>query len=115
MTEAPVRILLAGVPFGCDNIGDEAILDGVVSLLRTRLPTATITASTRSADPRTADAVVRCSDDLDPDCGTALEILRSHDWVVWAGATGLSDYPEIGCAVLVRPGGRVSDRGLRSG
>ena len=29
-----MKILLGGVPFGCDNIGDEAILASVIGLVR---------------------------------------------------------------------------------
>ena len=29
-----MRILLGGIPLGCDNIGDEAIIAGVVKMLK---------------------------------------------------------------------------------
>ena len=29
-----MRLLLGGIPLGCDNIGDEAILECVVAMLR---------------------------------------------------------------------------------
>ena len=33
-----MKILLGGIPLGCDNIGDEAILACVVKMLRESLP-----------------------------------------------------------------------------
>ena len=42
-----MKILLGGVPLGCDNIGDEAIVGCVVGLLRKLVPDAGITVCTR--------------------------------------------------------------------
>lgn len=33
-----MRIFLGGIPLGCDNIGDEAIIAGVVKMLRESIP-----------------------------------------------------------------------------
>lgn len=41
-----MRFFLGGVPFGCDNIGDEAILECIVSIIRRNFPSASITVST---------------------------------------------------------------------
>ena len=42
-----MKILLGGVPLGCDNVGDEAIITCVVQLLREIVPEAELTVSTR--------------------------------------------------------------------
>jgi polysaccharide pyruvyl transferase WcaK-like protein len=94
-----VRILLAGVPFGCDNVGDEAILACAVAIFKKAAPQARITVST--SDP------VRTAPRLDVEtCGLlgffgevsreeTERIIREHDWFIWCGATGLSDYPQV--------------------
>ena len=41
-----MKILLGGVPFGCDNIGDEAILASVIGILRGICPEAELVVST---------------------------------------------------------------------
>ena len=48
-----MRILLGGIPLGCDNIGDEAIIACVVKMLKESLPDAELTVAT--ADPNTAE------------------------------------------------------------
>jgi polysaccharide pyruvyl transferase WcaK-like protein len=97
-----VKILLGGIPLGCDNIGDEAILAGVVRLLRGRIPGAEITVAT--ADPATADllgvaTVPPYGFAGQPLAGFAAEAAK-HDAYVWCGATGLSDYPHAGLDLL---------------
>ena len=47
-----MKILLGGVPLGCDNIGDEAIIAGVVKMLKESIPGVELTVAT--ADPATA-------------------------------------------------------------
>jgi len=94
-----VRILLAGVPFGCDNVGDEAILECALEIFRSAAPGAAITVST--GDPeRTASrlGVETCGllgffGDVSP--AETREIIGAHDCFVWCGATGLSDYPQV--------------------
>ena len=94
-----MKILIGGVPFGRNNVGDEAILECVVRILREACPSAELTVSTDDgpatalklnvktvelfgfAPPYSHDHMVR--------------VLRENDVFVWAGATGLSDYPEI--------------------
>ena len=46
-----MRILLGGIPLGCDNIGDEAIVACVVRLLKESIPGVKLTVAT--ADPST--------------------------------------------------------------
>lgn len=94
-----MRILLAGVPFGCGNVGDEAILECAVRIFREACPGAGITAGTRDGK-RTAQrlGIETCGllgfyGDVSP--AETSEIVAAHDCVVWCGATGLSDYPEV--------------------
>ena len=48
-----MKILLGGIPLGCDNIGDEAIIACVVKMLKESLPGVELTVAT--ADPDTAE------------------------------------------------------------
>ena len=99
-----MRILLAGVPFGCDNVGDEAILCCALSIFREVAPEAEITVST--SDPeRTATRlhVATCGllgffDEVPHD--ETVRIIDAHDCFVWCGATGLSDYPQVTTALM---------------
>ena len=97
-----MRILLGGIPLGCDNIGDEAIIAGVVKMLKSSMPDAELTVAT--ADPATAD---RLDVKVVPSYGFAgvgLEdfaaVAKMHDAYVWCGATGLSDYPAVALDLL---------------
>ena len=47
-----MKILLGGIPLGCDNIGDEAIVAAVVGMLKEDIPGVELTVAT--ADPGTA-------------------------------------------------------------
>ena len=97
-----MKILLGGIPLGCDNIGDEAIIACVVRMLKESLPGAELTVAT--ADPSTAALLgVRtvppygfAGNGFD---GFAGEV-RAHDAYVWCGATGLSDYPHVALELL---------------
>ncbi len=99
-----MKILLAGIPLGRNNVGDEAILAGVVRILRDIVPRAEITVSTD--DPATATRLqVRVCplygfDVVPYDPAEMQRSLAEHDVIFWSGATGLSDYPEIPCALL---------------
>jgi polysaccharide pyruvyl transferase WcaK-like protein len=97
-----VRVLLGGVPFGKNNVGDEAILEGVVGLLREICPGVSLTVST--ADPVTSDklgvAVVPLLGFDEQDPQRIREAMARHDVFVWSGATGLSDYPEVSARLL---------------
>jgi len=96
------KILLGGIPLGCDNIGDEAIVACVVKMLRESLPGAELTVAT--ADPATAELL---GVGVVPPFGFAghglegfAEAVRRHDAYVWCGATGLSDYPRVALDLL---------------
>ena len=100
-----MRILLAGVPFGCENVGDEAILECAVGIFREVFPGAHLTAST--GDPERTAArlgIETCRllgffNDVSPE--ETRSIIGAHDVFVWCGATGLSDYPLV-TPVLMR-------------
>ena len=97
-----MKILLGGIPLGCDNIGDEAIIAGVVRMLKESIPGVELTVAT--ADESTAEILgVR----VVPPFGFAghgldgfFEEARAHDAYVWCGATGLSDYPHVALDLL---------------
>jgi polysaccharide pyruvyl transferase WcaK-like protein len=97
-----VKLLLGGIPLGCDNIGDEAILAGVVRLLRAKCPASSLAVAT--ADPATAALL---GVEVVPPFGFAgvpaagfAEAVKGFDAYVWCGATGLSDYPHAGLDLL---------------
>ena len=92
-----LKILLGGVPLGCNNVGDEAIVSCVVQLLRTLVPDATMTVCTREEVRTAAELQVNTAPlygfGENPDWrGFSVEV-RRHDVFLWFGATGLSDYP----------------------
>ena len=97
-----MKVLLGGIPLGCDNIGDEAIIACVVKMLKGSLPGVELTVAT--ADPATA---ARLGVAVVPSYGFAgqgiegfAETVRRHDAYVWCGATGLSDYPYVALDLL---------------
>ena len=99
-----MKILLGGVPLGCDNIGDEAIIASVVTLLRKIVPDAELTVCTRDRENTARLLGVKTA----PLYGFPPELdlrafereARQHDVYIWFGATGLSDYPERGVGLL---------------
>jgi len=99
-----IKILIGGVPFGRNNAGDEAILECVVEIIREICPAALITVSTDDPDYTAA----RLEVETVPLFGFAppyskrqmRQCIADSDVFVWAGATGLSDYPEIPLAML---------------
>ena len=101
-----MKILLGGIPLGCDNIGDEAIIACVVKMLKEAFPGVALTVAT--ADPTTAG---RLGVSVAPLYGFAPEypvsrhsslvtLFSRYDAYVWCGATGLSDYPYVGLGLL---------------
>ena len=97
-----MKVLLGGIPLGCDNIGDEAIIACVVRMLKDSLLGVELTVAT--ADPATA---ARLGVAVVPPYGFAgqglegfAETARRHDAYVWCGATGLSDYPYVALDLL---------------
>ncbi len=99
-----MKILLGGVPFGRNNIGDEAILACVVKIVREAAPDAELTVSTD--EPATADrlGVKVCplfGFDVIPYSEEEMRaVMGRHDVYIWSGATGLSDYPDRACELL---------------
>ena len=97
-----MKILLGGIPLGCDNIGDEAIIAGVVGMLKESLPGVGITVAT--ADSATAArlgvGVVPVFGFLDVGYHGFAEEVKRHDAYIWCGATGLSDYPHVALRLL---------------
>lgn len=97
-----MKILLGGIPLGCDNIGDEAIVFSVQKMLKDSIADVEITVAT--ADQKTAE---RLGVNVVPAFGFAgrsldgfAEAVRGHDAYVWCGATGLSDYPDVALDLL---------------
>lgn len=97
-----MKILLGGIPLGCDNIGDEAIIAGVVKMLKESLPGVELTVAT--ADPATASLL---GVGVVPPFGFAGHgldgfegVVRRQDAYIWCGATGLSDYPHVALDLL---------------
>ncbi len=99
-----MKILLGGVPFGCDNIGDEAILASVIGLVRGICPDAELVVSTgdRAGTERKFGVKTVPLYGFDPavPAERLSEALDGVDYYIWAGATGLSDYPEMACTLL---------------
>lgn len=99
-----MKILLGGVPFGRNNIGDEAILACVVRIVREAAPGAALTVSTD--DPATGArlGVGTCplfGFDVVPYSEEEMKrTMAAHDVYIWSGATGLSDYPDRACQLL---------------
>ena len=99
-----MKILLGGVPFGSGNIGDEAILSCVVEIFRRNFPAAELVCATSAP----ANAAARYNVQTLPAYGFDLAVtmrdfrraLKDVDMFVWAGGTGLSDYPHIGATLL---------------
>lgn len=110
------RILLGGVPFGCNNIGDEAILAQVVSIVRQTEPNADIMVSTGA--PRVTEnwlAVKTCPlygafSGKPEDSQLFFEAMDHADVFIWSGATGLSDYPHAALDSLQA----AQERGLKT-
>ncbi|MDD3154481.1 MAG: polysaccharide pyruvyl transferase family protein [Victivallaceae bacterium] len=97
-----MKILLGGIPLGCDNIGDEAILASVVGLLRSKLGEngCEITVATRDQEHTAAVLKVRTIALYGFDLPAESIPFAEFDLFLWCGATGLSDYPETGCRLL---------------
>ncbi|MBN2162426.1 MAG: polysaccharide pyruvyl transferase family protein [Pontiellaceae bacterium] len=99
-----VNILLGGVPFGRNNAGDEAILECIVGIFREICPQARLVVSTDDQ----AETAARLGVETVPLFGFSppyshqemVRCIEDADLFVWAGATGLSDYPEIPLSML---------------
>lgn len=99
-----MRFFLGGVPFGCDNIGDEAILAGVISILRRNFNNTEITVSTgepkKTASLLGVNGVPLYGFKQEHPLSNLPNSLKNHDTFIWAGATGLSDYPALATKIL---------------
>lgn len=99
-----MRILLGGIPLGCDNIGDEAILACVIRIFRQARPDADLVISTRdregTARKFNVETVPLYGFEKAFPAEHFHQALKGIDLFVWAGATGLSDYPRMGCKLL---------------
>ncbi len=99
-----MRLLLGGVPLGCDNVGDEAIVACVVALLKRLLINVELTVCTRELEKTATALQVRAVPlygfEPDPDLEGFVREVRQHDAYIWFGATGLSDYPETALRLL---------------
>lgn len=99
-----MRILVGGVPFGRNNVGDEAILECVMRILRDACPVAEFSVSTDDGEATARKLGIRAVPlfGFQPPYSRdeMIRELQSHDAFVWAGATGLSDYPEIPVEML---------------
>ena len=97
-----MKVLLGGIPLGCDNIGDEAIIACVVRMLKSSIPGVELTVATK--DKATAGllgvAVVPPFGFANVSTDGFAEVVRRHDAYVWCGATGLSDYPHVALDLL---------------
>ena len=97
-----MKILLGGIPLGCDNIGDEAIIAAVVRMLKDSTPGVELTVAT--ADESTSSLlgvkVVPPYGFADRPLDGFAETVKNHDAYVWCGATGLSDYPHVALDLL---------------
>lgn len=94
-----MKIFLGGVPFGCDNIGDEAILEAVIRILRRNFDNPEICVST--AKPAQTARLFNCDavgligfGKIDGNKHGVVSAIKNCDAYIWAGATGLSDYPD---------------------
>ena len=99
-----MKILLGGVPFGCDNIGDEAILASVIGVFRRICPSAELVVCTGDREGTERKFGLKTAPlygfDRAIPASRLAESLSGVDFYVWAGATGLSDYPEMACSLL---------------
>ncbi|MBT8045527.1 MAG: polysaccharide pyruvyl transferase family protein [Pontiella sp.] len=99
-----VNILLGGVPFGRNNVGDEAILECLVSIVREICPDANITVSTDNPKDTGRRLGVQTAPlfGFEPAYSQAemVDCIARADVFIWSGATGLSDYPEIPLSML---------------
>lgn len=100
-----IKFFLGSVPFGCDNIGDEAILESIIKIIRRNFPNSEICVST--AKPKETAKLFSCKavgllgfGKLDKNPKETIKAIKSSHVYIWAGATGLSDYPEAGLVGL---------------
>lgn len=97
-------LLIGGVPFGCDNIGDEAILASALGIFRRLFPDARFRVCTRDRAGTERKFGVETAPlyGFDPayPARNFSAACAGADLFIWAGATGLSDYPAMACRLL---------------
>jgi len=104
-TKKAPRILVGGVPFGRGNVGDEAIVECVVNIVREICPDAEIYVSTdnQAATGKKLNVKTYPLFGFDPPGFNPAEMrqaISESDAFIWPGATGLSDYPDISLEML---------------
>ncbi len=101
-----LRILLGGIPLGCDNVGDEAIIACAVGCFREMFPDAVLVVSTARPAATAARLQVKGMPlfgfDGEKSWRAFAAAVHGFDLFVWAGATGLSDYPAVAVRLLQR-------------
>ncbi len=99
-----MKFLIGTVPYGRDNVGDEAILAATVESIRRAVPDASITVSTDMPEQTELKLGVRTVPlfgHKPPGFSSArlMKEIMDCDVYVWGGATGLSDYPDIAMGI----------------
>ena len=94
-----MKILIGTVPYGRDNVGDEAIIATVVASVRESFPDADITVSTDDQEATAKKLNLRavplfCHNVPGATYEQMVDEVKKCDVYIWGGATGLSDYPE---------------------
>ncbi len=99
-----MKLLLGGVPLGCDNIGDEAIIASVVALLQSLFPDVEITVCTKDQENTAKKLNVQTAPlygfPPEPRMDDFSQFVKPFDAYIWFGATGLSDYPDTALPLL---------------
>lgn len=99
-----MRFIIASVPYGCDNIGDEAILAAIVQILRRNFDNPQITVATgkpaETAKLLNVNAVELYGFKKEYPASAISSFAKDNDVLIWGGATGLSDYPFVGVSLL---------------
>lgn len=97
-----MKILLGGIPLGCDNIGDEAIIACVAGMLKASIPGVELTVATqdKATSQRLGVAVVPAYGFAGNSVEGFGDVAARHDAYIWCGATGLSDYPQVALDLL---------------
>ncbi len=99
-----MRFFLGCVPFGCDNIGDEAILASIVKIIRRNFVDAQICVSTATPEATAkllgVETVGLYGFKKDISLLEKEDAFINADVFIWSGATGLSDYPNMALDIL---------------
>lgn len=104
-TKKAPRILLGGVPFGRDKVGNEALSECIVNIVREICPEAEIYVSTdnQAATGKRLNVKTYPLFGFDPpgfDPAEMQQAIRESDAFIWSGAAGLSDYPDFPLEML---------------